>query len=179
MKRIVVVGRSNVGKSSLIKALTGKNIEIGKRPGMTLEFKEYPYKNFILVDFPGFGFMKNVREERQEQLKDEIVRYIESKEFSRAIEVIDTKAFLDIYERWVETQIPVEIEFYHFLHEFTEPIIAANKIDKLRTYERDEILNEIAEKFGLLTPWDRNRNFVPISAKKGENIDTLEKILLP
>ncbi|KPQ40916.1 MAG: GTP-binding protein [Candidatus Methanoperedens nitroreducens] len=35
MKEIIFVGRSNVGKSTLIRALTGKKVPVGKLPGVT------------------------------------------------------------------------------------------------------------------------------------------------
>ncbi|MEA1994366.1 MAG: GTP-binding protein EngB [Euryarchaeota archaeon] len=177
MEKVIVVGRSNVGKSSLIEAITGVKVDKGKRPGLTLRFNEYKHGNLIFVDFPGFGFMQNVKKDRQEALKDSIVQYVESGEFSHAIEVIDAKAFLNIYERWIDVQIPVDIEFYRFLSEFTEPILAVNRIDKMRSYERDGMLNDIALKFGLAVPWERNKHFIPFSAKTRENVDALKRLL--
>ena len=51
---VVFAGRSNVGKSSTIKALTGKKIVIGKRPGSTRWEKMFDFGSISIVDIPGF-----------------------------------------------------------------------------------------------------------------------------
>lgn len=51
--RIVVLGVFNSGKTSLISKLTGLDLEIGDLPGTTLEFTEYQYKDFTLIDTVG------------------------------------------------------------------------------------------------------------------------------
>lgn len=51
--RIAVLGVFNSGKTSLISRLTGLNLEIGDLPGTTLEFQEYPYDSYVLIDTVG------------------------------------------------------------------------------------------------------------------------------
>jgi len=51
--RIAVLGVFNSGKTSLISKLTGLNLEIGDLPGTTLEFTEYPYDSYVLIDTVG------------------------------------------------------------------------------------------------------------------------------
>jgi len=51
--RIAVLGVFNSGKTSLISRLTGLNLEIGDLPGTTLEFHEYPYDSYMLIDTVG------------------------------------------------------------------------------------------------------------------------------
>src|SRR5215216_4913562 len=57
---VAFAGRSNVGKSSLINALTGRNAlaRTSHTPGRTQEliFFEAPDKAFRLVDMPGYGY---------------------------------------------------------------------------------------------------------------------------
>ena len=67
--KVPFVGRSNVGKSSTIKALTGMNLRVGKRPGVTRQCKEVPYGRSTLLDMPGFGFMAGLSTSRQEEIK--------------------------------------------------------------------------------------------------------------
>ncbi len=59
---IAFAGRSNVGKSSLLNALTdhGKLARISNTPGrtQTLNFFEKPNNPFMLVDMPGYGYAK-------------------------------------------------------------------------------------------------------------------------
>ena len=65
---IVFVGRSNVGKSSLLNYLTGRNIaKVGKTPGRTRSINYFKW-NFegvkaYLVDLPGYGFARGDKKE--------------------------------------------------------------------------------------------------------------------
>ena len=66
--QIAVVGRSNVGKSSLINALSGqKNIaKVSSTPGKTRSINYFfvrPY-DFYIVDLPGYGYARASHEER-------------------------------------------------------------------------------------------------------------------
>ena len=60
LPEIALAGRSNVGKSSLINAVTRRNglARVSSTPGRTqlLNFFGSPYARFILVDLPGFGY---------------------------------------------------------------------------------------------------------------------------
>ncbi len=89
--KIVIVGRSNVGKSSAIRALTGKAVKVGRRPGVTLSPNIIPYiGGKTLVDMPGFGFMSGISEEGQEQIKDFIIHYIEeARDILFALQIIE------------------------------------------------------------------------------------------
>ena len=65
--RIAWVGRSNVGKSSLInKLLEEKVAQVSAQPGKTraIYFYTWPQAKKIMVDLPGYGFAKAAREER-------------------------------------------------------------------------------------------------------------------
>ncbi|KAF9971423.1 hypothetical protein BGZ73_005636 [Actinomortierella ambigua] len=59
LKEIAVVGRSNVGKSTLLNALTGSpnTARVSNKPGLTRQFNFYKCgTGFALVDMPGYGF---------------------------------------------------------------------------------------------------------------------------
>lgn len=51
--RIVVLGVFNSGKTSLISRLTGLNLAVGDLPGTTMEFTEYQWGDFVLIDTVG------------------------------------------------------------------------------------------------------------------------------
>lgn len=179
MKEIIFVGRSNVGKSTLIRALTGKMIRTGKRPGVTRKPQSIIFQDLNITDLPGFGFMSGATSESQEAIKDNIVHYIEDHagEIVLAIMVVNAASFAEIVDRWeAKGEIPVEVELYEFLQELDiNVIVAANKMDKVK--DVDSVLDGIADRLGMMPPWrqwiDR---IVPVSAKN-KNIETLKKLI--
>lgn len=175
---IIFVGRSNVGKSSLIRLLTGVKIRIGKRPGTTVFLFRLEFDRLDIVDKPGFGFMEKKTKHIQEKIKDSIIWYIEKnkEKVLFAIEVLDAKLFLEIMQRWEERgEIPIDIEFFNFLSELElDPIVAVNKIDKISVNKRSFILDQVCEKLGFSSPWKQWKDVVvPISAKTGEGFQYL------
>jgi len=175
---IIFAGRSNVGKSTLIFRLTGKKVKRGKRPGVTRKPVEVEWRGKRIVDLPGFGFMSGLPKHVQERIKDEIVHFIEDNadEIELAVLVVDGKAAPEIIERWEKRgEIPIDVEFYGFLRELGIPtIVAVNKIDKVKNVERT--INFLAEKFGV--PYSEiPETFVPVSAKFGENVEVLKKLM--
>ncbi len=178
-KEVIFVGRSNVGKSTLIRALTGKKLRVGKRPGVTRKPLRIPYQDFQITDMPGFGFISSVSEESQEAIKDNIVHYIEenASNIVLAVMVVNAASFAEIVDRWAgRNEIPVEVELYEFLLELNiDVIVAANKMDKVK--DVDKTLDGIAKRLGMMPPWrqwlDR---IVPVSAKKG-NIRELKELI--
>ena len=171
---IIFVGRSNVGKSTLIFRLTGKWVKRGKRPGVTRRPVEVNWRGRVIVDMPGFGFMSGVPKRVQERIKDEIVHFIEDNadEIELAVLVVDGKAAPEIIERWEKRgEIPIDVEFYGFLRELGIPtVVAVNKVDKVKNIGRT--INFLAERFGV-PPSEVDGTFVPISAKFGKNLDKL------
>jgi len=169
---VVITGRSNVGKSTLVRMITNnKNVRVGKKPGVTLKINKYPMKNYILVDLPGFGYMSGLNRKVQESIKDKIVWYIEDNcdKIVCSILVIDGKAFPEIVERWdSRNEIPIDIEMFQFLKELNlNPIVLINKMDKIKRNDWDKQLDRIVELFGYSPPWRQWQDiFVVGSLKK-------------
>ena len=155
--QIIVVGRSNVGKSTLVRLITKKDVRVGKKPGVTLKINKYDVGNFILVDLPGFGFMTGLEEKVQNKIKKEIIQYIEDnkEQIVGSIILIDVKAFPSIVERWdSKDEIPIDIEMFDFLNELElNPSIFINKMDKIKKNDQDKTIDKIAEIFGYPAPW--------------------------
>jgi small GTP-binding protein len=173
MKEILFVGRSNVGKSTLIRKLTGKKLPAGKRPGVTRKPMKLPYQGLQITDMPGFGFMSGATEESQDAIKNNIVHYIEDNadNIALAVMVVNVSSFSEVVDRWnARNEIPVEVELFEFLHELDiDVVVAANKMDKVKEAERDGTLDGIGERLGMLPPWRQWIDIiVPVSAKKGE-----------
>ncbi len=168
---IIFVGRSNVGKSSIIRKLTSSKVRVGKRPGVTLKPTHIRLGDLLVTDMPGFGFMSGVKERKQDIVKDKIVHYIEDNagRIDLAVLVIDGSSFLEIVARWEErNEIPVDIELFRFLNEVGVPVILAiNKMDKIDRDMADHVLDEIMERIGLPSPWNMWQDVVvPVSAKE-------------
>ncbi|MBZ0220729.1 MAG: ribosome biogenesis GTP-binding protein YihA/YsxC [Candidatus Methylomirabilis sp.] len=83
LPEIVLIGRSNVGKSSLINSFTGRKglAKTSSQPGKTRTINFYLINGrFYIVDLPGFGYAKVSREERKrwEGMTEEYFRRRES-----------------------------------------------------------------------------------------------------
>lgn len=174
---VVLVGRSNVGKSTVMRELTGHDFTTGRKPGVTREPNHYdwPSESFMFTDLPGFGFMSGVEEDRREQIKTDVVRYIETyaDNIIAGILVVDGKAVIDIIDRHrADGEIPHDVELFHFLEDVgVDPIVAVNKMDKVD--DRDERLDELCDRLGLFPPWQQWQDTIaPVSAKHGR-IDPL------
>ena len=174
---VVLVGRSNVGKSTLMRELTGHTFETGQRPGVTRSPNHYDWAgpDFVLTDLPGFGFMKGVPDDVREQIKTDVVQYVEAnaEQILVGILVVDGKSVIDIIDRHSgPEEIPHDVEMFHFLREVgVEPVVAVNKMDKVD--DEDERLNDLCDRLGLVPPWKQwQETIAPISAKRG-TIDSL------
>ncbi|MFC7097305.1 GTP-binding protein EngB [Halobaculum marinum] len=178
---VVLVGRSNVGKSTLMRELTGHDFTTGKKPGVTRKPNHFDWapQSFMFTDLPGFGFMSGVEEDHREAIKTDVVRYVEDNADSilAGILVVDGKAVIDIIDRHSEAgDIPHDVEMFSFLQDVdVKPIVAVNKMDKVD--DRDERLNALCERLGLYPPWQQwDDTIAPITAKKG-SIEPLNEAL--
>lgn len=169
---VVLVGRSNVGKSTIMRELTGHDIPTGKRPGVTQRPNHFDWasEDFVITDLPGFGFMAGVPEDVRESIKTDVIQYIEAHadNILVGVLVLDGKAAVDIIDRHSgPDSVPHDVELFHFLEEVgISPVVAVNKMDKVD--DRDERLDQIADRLGLVPPWQQWQDTIaPISAKRG------------
>ena len=120
------IGRSNVGKSSLINMLTNKKglAMTSQTPGKTLLINHFLINNeWYLVDLPGYGFAQRGKENR-EQLKRIIENYILDREqLTNLFVLLDSR---------LEPQ-KIDLEFMEWLGENGIPFaIIFTKADKLK-----------------------------------------------
>lgn len=78
LPEVAFIGRSNVGKSSLLNALVGRRslARVSATPGKTTLLNAYRLPRFYLVDLPGYGFARasKVERERYRKLIDRFLR---------------------------------------------------------------------------------------------------------
>ena len=181
-QEVVLVGRSNVGKSTVMRELTGHSgITTGRKPGVTRSPNHFDWaaESFMFTDLPGFGFMSGVDEDRRERIKTDVVRYVESNadDIFAGVLVVDGNAAVDIIDRHSgPDEIPHDVELFGFLWDLDIPtVVAVNKMDKVD--DRDDELDALCDRLGLYPPWQQWRDTIaPISAKRG-NISALTEAL--
>ena len=166
------IGRSNVGKSSLINMITNKKglAMTSSKPGKTTLINHFIINDqWYLVDLPGYGFARRSKENR-EKLRGIIEDYILERE-----ELINLFLLVDIRH---EPQL-IDLEFMEWLGENDVPFsIVFTKSDKLSTLRLQS--NVEAYKDKLKESWDELPPlFITSSEKKlgrDELIDYIDKI---
>ena len=132
------VGRSNVGKSSLINLLTGqKNLAItSKTPGRTRLINLFLInKTFYFVDLPGYGFAKSAKQ-TTEAFSNLIEEYFE---YSKNIKQI----FILVDARVGATKLDEQMASFCFVKNLPFTIVAT-KADKLSKNELNVAKQKIA-----------------------------------
>ena len=178
---IVFIGRSNVGKSTLMHTLIGADVRKGRRPGVTQRPNYFKFGDLLVTDMPGYGYMLNVDYKKQSRIRDLIVKYFEDNapRIVCAVQVVDAKSFSEVVDRWDgRGKVPIDLELFNFLKDLKIPtVVAVNKMDNIYEREKDMVLNDIVLRLGLSPPWtgwaDR---IAPIAAKK-DDVARLRKIL--
>jgi GTP-binding protein EngB required for normal cell division len=193
---LLIIGNSNVGKSSITKLLLPKKKykgKTGKKPGSTLLIKKITSPNipFHIVDLPGFGYMRKPSRRREEHIKKEIVAHIEKNHEKYffglvVLNVLRIEDELDKYYIAKSQTIPLSFELITFLREFQIPVLVIlNKIDKISTFDEKRIIDyflKAGRQFGLnlisLEKFSGNYNLqIPIlkfSALKETNLGKLK-----
>lgn len=162
---IVLVGKSNVGKSSFINSLANqkKLAYVGQTPGKTRSINYYNVdNNFFIVDLPGYGFSKMSIYEK-EKVNNLIDEYINSsnniKHIFFLVDIRHTPSKDDklMYDWLISTNIP-----------FT---IIANKSDKIAKTKTNDYIKVIKEYFNT------ENAIIAFSAETKINLEQIEKII--
>ena len=167
----LLVGRSNVGKSSFINTLIERKnfARTSSKPGKTQTLNFYFINNlFYLVDVPGYGYA-SVSKDMQKKFGIMIEDYLKTRECLKHV-------FLLIDYRHKPTED--DILMYNFLKYYNLDItVVATKYDKVTKNHRvkqDKIINETLK-------LEEDNSFIPWSTitKKGRNeiLDIISKYL--
>ena len=159
------IGRSNVGKSSLINALVNKKdlAKTSSQPGKTQLINHFLIDSqWYLVDLPGYGYAK-VSKSSREVWGKMIRNYILKRENLLNLYVlVDSRL----------TPQKIDIEFINFLGENAVPFtIVFTKIDKQSAGKTEENLEVYKQE--LLKYWEELPNIILTSSEKRKGLDEL------
>jgi GTP-binding protein len=168
LPEVAVVGRSNVGKSSLINALVGQDglARTSRTPGRTrlvnwFEIETKP--RFFLVDLPGYGYAE-VNQATRESWRPLIETYLTDRTTLAGVLLL-----IDI-RRGAEDE---ELDFVPWLAEREKPIaVALTKSDKLPKNKRTLEVMRARQVLGL------RRDPFAVSTLQHENIEALWRAVL-
>ena len=156
LPEIVLVGKSNVGKSSFVNTLTNRKklARTSSEPGKTRQINFYNMDNkFYFVDLPGYGYSKM---SKQEQLKvgNFIEEYLQkSKNIKLIIFLIDIR------------HNPTENDklMYDYIFKTNLPsIVIANKADKIAITKVNDIVKNLQNTLNPL----HDISFLPFSSER-------------
>ncbi len=166
---IVFLGRSNVGKSSLINAIAHqkKLAKSSQTPGKTklINFFDGSYKSntdllqFRFVDLPGFGYAKVSKEEKKEW-EEKLTEFL--------LERVSIKAYLQLIDaRHPELEIDKQVsDFLHSIKKGDQKIFRVfTKMDKLKSNEKSQLKQKYHEAFF-------------VSSQKKQDIEMLKRSIL-
>ncbi|MBD5204721.1 MAG: YihA family ribosome biogenesis GTP-binding protein [Bacteroidales bacterium] len=160
------IGRSNVGKSSLINMLTRHRglAKTSQKPGKTLLINHFSVNDgeWWIVDLPGYGYAARGKDQRL-QFRKMIERYVLERQQMTCLFVL-----IDIRH---EPQ-KVDVEFLTWLGEHQVPFaIVFTKADKLGKVKGEQMVSSY--KRFLLKDWEELPPLFVTSAEKGEGRDAL------
>lgn len=164
-KEVCFIGRSNVGKSSLINALSNNNklAKTSKTPGRTQLINYFDTeKGVMVVDLPGYGFAKMSKSQKDKMhlMLDEY--FDESSKLSHIFLLFDTR----------HGMLEEDILFFNYLTNKEHKIIlVGTKIDRTNQSQRHKIMQN-----PIIASFDKEEVFL-CSSQKHKNIDKLRDFI--
>lgn len=163
LPEVAFVGRSNVGKSSLLNSLVNRKqlAMTSGNPGKTRLINFFLInESFRFVDLPGYGFAR-VSKDMKEQWGRLIETYLSQRQELRLVaQLVDMR-----HEPTAD-----DLAMYQWLIYYNLPtVIVATKADKISRGNRDKHIRQIRSGLGL----GAEGPVIPYSAKTGEGKDAL------
>lgn len=169
---VAFVGRSNVGKSSLINSLLNRRdlAKVSRTPGKTravnvfaVSTTDAELSQFYLVDLPGYGFAKiskSVRAQWAPLIED---YFVKRASLLGVVVLVESRVVTDQDQQTLAWLCSIG----------HRPIVVATKVDKLKPSERVRTLRQVCTELGLPTP----ESVLPYSSMTGEGRDRLWGVL--
>lgn len=156
LPQIVLVGKSNVGKSSFINSMLSRKklARTSSEPGKTRQINFYNVDdNFYFVDLPGYGYSKM---SKQEQVK--VGNFIE--EYLSTCKKIALIVFLiDIRHSPTEND---RLMYNYIINTNSPCLVIANKADKIAITKVDSVLQDLQQDLNPL----KDLTFLPYSSER-------------
>lgn len=157
------IGRSNVGKSTLINALANARIsKTSKQPGRTQLINVFDFGDYRIVDLPGYGYAQ-VSKSKKYEINQMVIDYISNRSNLFCIfQICDIQHI---------TEMDIDV-FKNVSKRFVNVYVVLNKIDKVNRSFFDNNKQKIAKLFGC-----KVENLIPISADKKLNISYIKRLM--
>ncbi|XQP55088.1 MAG: ribosome biogenesis GTP-binding protein YihA/YsxC [Mycoplasmoidaceae bacterium] len=157
------VGRSNVGKSTLINALANAKIsKTSKQPGRTQLINVFDFGDYRIVDLPGYGYAQ-VSKSKKYEINQMLIDYISNRSNLFCVfQICDIQHI---------TEMDIDV-FKNVSKRFVNVYIVLNKIDKVNNSFFNNNKHKIAKMFGC-----KEQNLIPASAFKKLNISYIKRLM--
>ena len=171
LPEFLLVGRSNVGKSSFINTVLGRKdlARVSSTPGKTQTLNFYLVNNsFYLVDVPGYGYA-SVNHEQQKKFGLMIEEYLAKRqELKRVFMIVDFRI----------KPTEDDVLMYQFLKYYNIPVtLILNKTDKVGSSKREKSIKNILSTLDV-SKEDNYIEFSSVTKKGREDVLDLIDILI-
>ncbi|MFB5029871.1 MAG: putative GTP-binding protein EngB [Candidatus Phytoplasma pruni] len=168
LSEVFLMGRSNVGKSSFINALTNKKklALFSKTPGKTTTVNYFLLNDsFYLVDSPGYGYSKRNKTFKQ-SVFPMINNFLQNNYFVKIIfQIIDFKV----------GPTKMDLDIYHNLREYNLPVfLILNKKDKVLKNQVINQMQRIKKEFGA---FEENIPMFLLSCKNKDGLNEIVNLI--
>ncbi len=168
---LVIAGRSNVGKSSLINNLLGDKIaRVSKTPGRTTEINIFKFElinkgriektnNLFLFDLPGYGFAK-VSDDQTQKWQELMSEFFSSLPKTTLVVIIQDAR---------HPSMTSDVDFLYFIEQFgLESAVVLNKADKLKNQKEKNALKKLIP--AISKKFKQAKTFNIVSVEKGDGM---------
>lgn len=163
LPQIVLVGKSNVGKSSFINTMLNRKklAKTSSEPGKTRQINFYNVdEKFYFVDLPGYGYSKMSKEE-QIKVGNFIEEYLDKcSKISLVVFLIDIRHSPTANDK---------LMYNYIIHTNSPCLVIANKADKIAITKVDDAVKKLQEELNPL----KDLTFLPFSSERRIYTDTV------